>query len=129
VMYVPAQGETDLSAVYCAGSGAETIESTKIPVGERISGWAFAHRQVVFNSDASLDLGPVARTLPVPLRTALVAPVVDGEHASAVVALYGSEDFHKDHRRMLESAAQLLAHSSHRDQSVHSIVITHSGAS
>jgi putative nucleotidyltransferase with HDIG domain len=109
VMYVPAPGETDLSAVYCAGSGAATIESTKIPVGERISGWAFAHRQVVFNSDASLDLGPVARTLPVPLRTALVAPVVDGEHASAVVALYGSEDFHKDHRRMLESAAQLLA--------------------
>lgn len=109
VMYTPGAGNTDLSAIYCAGSGAATIESTKIPVGERISGWAFAHRQVVFNSDASLDLGPVARTLPVPLRTALVAPVVDGDHPVGVVALYGSEDFHKDHRRMLESAAQLLA--------------------
>lgn len=109
VMYTPGTGNTDLSAIYCAGSGAATIESTKIPVGERISGWAFAHRQVVFNSDASLDLGPVARTLPVPLRTALVAPVIDGDHPVGVVALYGSEDFHKDHRRMLESAAQLLA--------------------
>jgi len=107
VMYTPS-GNNELTAIYCAGSGAVTIESTRIPVGERISGWAFAHRQMVFNSDASLDLGPVARTLPVPLRTALVAPVCDGDKAIGVVALYGSEDFHKDHRRMLESAAQLL---------------------
>ncbi len=109
VMYAPSSADGDLSAVYCAGSGSSTIESTKIPVGERISGWAFAHRQVVFNSDASLDLGPVARTLPVPLRVALVAPVIEGDHSLVVIALYGSEDFQKDHRRMLESATQLFA--------------------
>jgi len=108
VMYMPS-GTNELGAIYCAGSGAATIESIKIPVGERISGWAFAHRQIVFNSDASLDLGPVARTLPVPLRTALVVPVFDGAHTLGVITLYGSEDFLKDHRRMLESAAQLLA--------------------
>lgn len=108
VMYAPEAGNSELRAVYCAGSGAGTIESTKIPVGERISGWAFAHRQVVFNSDASLDLGPVARTLPVPLRVALVAPVYEGNQTLAVLTLYGSEDFQRDHRRMLESAAQLL---------------------
>jgi putative nucleotidyltransferase with HDIG domain len=99
----------ELSSIYCSGSGAATIESTKIPIGERISGWAFAHRQMVFNSDASLDLGPVARTLPVPLRSAMVAPVLDGDKTVGVVALYGSEDFHKDHRRMLESATHLLS--------------------
>jgi GAF domain-containing protein len=108
VLYVPA-GNNELAATYCAGSGASTIESTKIPVGERISGWAFAHRQMVFNSDASLDLGPVSRTLPVPLRAALVAPVFDEDRVVGVVALYGSEDFHKDHLRMLESATQLLS--------------------
>ncbi len=108
VLYLPDSVTSDLRAAYCAGSGASTIEATRIPVGERISGWAFAHRQVVFNSEASLDLGPVARTLPVPLRSALVAPIVDGDHAVGVVALYGSEEFHRDHRRMLESASQLL---------------------
>jgi len=107
-LYLPQAGNSDLRPVYCSGSGAGTIESTVIPVGERISGWAFAHRQVVFNSDASLDLGPVARTLPVPLRVALVVPVYEGNASLAVLTLYGSEDFHKDHRRMLESAAQLL---------------------
>lgn len=109
VMYAPTTGNNELHAIYCAGSGAATIESTRIPVGERISGWAFAHRQMVFNSDASLDLGPVARTLPVPLRAALVAPIIDRDQTIGVIALYGSEDFHKDHRRMLESATQLLA--------------------
>jgi putative nucleotidyltransferase with HDIG domain len=108
VLYVPQAGNSDLRPIYCAGSGASTIESTIIPVGERISGWAFAHRQVVFNSDASLDLGPVARTLPVPLRVALVVPIYEGNTSLAVLTLYGSEDFQKDHRRMLESAAQLF---------------------
>jgi putative methionine-R-sulfoxide reductase with GAF domain len=107
-IYMPQGGNSELRAVYCAGSGASTIESTTIAVGERISGWAFAHRQVVFNSDASLDLGPVARTLPVPLRVALVVPLYEGNTSLAVLTLYGGEDFQKDHRRMLESAAQLL---------------------
>jgi putative nucleotidyltransferase with HDIG domain len=109
VFYTQPAGESDLGAIYCAGSGASTIGSTRIPVGERISGWAFAHRQIVFNSDASLDLGPVARTLSVPLRYALVAPVHEGNVSLGVIALYGSEEFHRDHRRMLESAAQLFA--------------------
>jgi len=109
VYYGQASGESELTALYCAGSGAATIESTKIPVGERISGWAFAHRQMVFNSDASLDLGPVARTLSVPLRYALVAPVFEASSSLGVIALYGSEKFLRDHRRMLESAAQLFA--------------------
>lgn len=108
VLYTPQPGNSDLKATYCAGSGASTIESTTIPVGERISGWAFAHRQVVFNSDASLDLGPVARTLPVPLRVALVVPIYEGNTSLAVLTLYGSEDFQRDHRRMLESAAHLF---------------------
>ncbi|HUR19738.1 MAG TPA: GAF domain-containing protein, partial [Vicinamibacterales bacterium] len=81
----------------------------------RISGWAFAHRQIVFNSDAALDLGPVARNLPVPLRYALVVPVFDGQQMLGVIALYASEEFQRDHRRMLESAAHLFDHGGHRN--------------
>jgi len=114
VMYVQPPGEEDLKALYCAGSGASTIESTRIPVGERISGWAFAHRQIVFNSDAALDLGPVARSLPVPLRYALAAPVLDGNQIIGVIALYAGEEFQRDHSRMLESAAQMFDHGGHR---------------
>ena len=107
--YTQSPGQGDLTAVYCAGSGSSTIESTRIPVGERISGWAFAHRQIVFNSDAALDLGPVARVLPVPLRFTLATPVFDGDQVVGVIALYAGEEFHKNHSRMLESAALLFA--------------------
>lgn len=68
VLYTQAQGDQDLAPVYVSGSGASTLEALRVPVGERISGWSFAHRQVVFNSDAALDIGPVARSLPVTCR-------------------------------------------------------------
>ena len=113
-MYVQPPGEDDLKALYCAGSGASTIESTRIPVGERISGWAFAHRQIVLNSDAALDLGPVARSLPVPLRYTLAVPLFDGQQMLGVIALYAGEEFQRDHSRMLESASQLFLHSNPR---------------
>jgi putative nucleotidyltransferase with HDIG domain len=108
VLFVQSQGEQDLGPIYASGSGVSTIEGLRIPAGERISGWAFAHRQVVFNSDATLDIGPVARSLPVPLRVALSVPLFEGNVSFGVVTLYATEDFQKDHLRMLESASSLL---------------------
>ena len=109
-LYLPTSDakENDLVVAACVGVGTSLVESQKMPVGDRISGWAFAHKQVVFNSDASLDLGPIAKTLPTPLRWALVAPVVDGQEVLGVISLYGPDIFDKDHRRMLETAAGLF---------------------
>jgi hypothetical protein len=106
-LYVPHEEGNELGALVCSGVGASTIRDIRIPVGERISGWAFAHKQVVVNSDATLELGPVARSFTVPLKYALAVPILDGPSV-AVMTLYGSELFDKDHRRMLESAAALF---------------------
>ncbi len=106
-LYVPREDTNELSVLVCSGTGASTIKELRIPVGERISGWAFAHKQAVLNSEATLDLGPVARSFAVPLKYALAVPIIDGP-AVAVITLYGSELFDKDHRRMLESAATLF---------------------
>jgi putative nucleotidyltransferase with HDIG domain len=108
--YMPrAEGkDDDLVVVACTGVGTSLVEAQRVPVGERISGWAFAHCQVVFNSDAALDLGPIAKTLPQPLRWALAAPVAEKQNAIGVLTLYGSDLFDKDHRRMLETAASLF---------------------
>jgi putative nucleotidyltransferase with HDIG domain len=110
-LYTQSSADGDLTPLYSSGAGSSVIESIKIPVGERISGWAFAHRQMVFNSDAALDLGPVARALPVPLRFTVAVPVFDGDRPVGVVTLYGTEEFGRDHGRMVESAALLLANS------------------
>ena len=106
-LYVPREGTNELNVLACAGIGATTIKELRIPIGDRISGWAFAHKQVVLNSEATLELGPVARSFTVPLKYALAVPILDGPSV-AVITLYGSELFDKDHRRMLESAATLF---------------------
>lgn len=121
--------ENDLVVAACVGVGTSLVESQKMPVGDRISGWAFAHKQVVFNSDASLDLGPIAKTLPTPLRWALVAPVMEGQDVLGVISLYGTDIFDKDHRRMLETAAGLFysnlsGFTAHEERSAQRIVST-----
>ena len=61
----------------------------------------------MINSDATLEIGPVARTLPVPLRYAAAVPVIDGGTV-AVLMVLSNEPFEKDHRRVLENVATLF---------------------
>jgi putative nucleotidyltransferase with HDIG domain len=109
-LYIPKPESTELAVVASFGVGASAIEGLTVPIGERISGWAFAHLQPVLNSDATLELGPVAKTFSVPLRYAAAVPVVDGR-AVAVLVVFSSEPFEKDHRRLLENAATLFVSS------------------
>jgi putative nucleotidyltransferase with HDIG domain len=107
-LFIPSQDGNELAVVASTGIGTAALADLHIPVGDRISGWAFAHKQAVVNSNAALELGPVARTLTTPLRYALAVPILNGHTASGVVTCYGSEPFENDHRRMLESAATLF---------------------
>lgn len=108
-LFVPSLETNDLGVLATSGIGNTTIEVLRIPMGDRISGWAFAHKQAVVNSNAALEIGPVARTFSTPLRYALAVPVMRGSDAVAVVTCYGSEPFDTDHRRVLESSATLFA--------------------
>lgn len=114
-LFVPASNKDELAVVASTGVGAEAIKGLCIPIGDRISGWALAHKQVVENSNAALELGPVARTFSKPLRYALAVPILNGPNAAAVgvLTVYGSEPFDSDHRRMMESAATLFVASVH----------------
>lgn len=110
-LFVPERDKDELSVVASSGVASGIIDGLAIQIGERISGWALAHRQVVVNSNAALELGPVARTLSVPLRYALAVPVLNGPHNATigVLTIYGTEPFDNDHRRMVESAVTLFA--------------------
>lgn len=106
-LYVPRTDTNELAAIASFGVGATTIQGLQVAIGDRISGWAFAHAQVVLNSDATLELGPVARTFSVPLRYAGAFPIVDGK-VVAVLMVFSNEPFEKDHRRLIENAATLF---------------------
>ncbi len=109
-LYRPRIDANDLAVVAACGIGASALDGMVVPIAERISGWVFANAQSVLNSDAILELGPVARTLPTPLRYVAAVPVMDGQ-AVAVLAVFGTDPFDKDHRRLLENAATLFVSS------------------
>lgn len=109
-LWVQSTDSGELTAVGCSGVACSVIEDLHIAIGDRISGWALAHKQAVLNSNATLELGPVARTFAVPLRYALAVPIFNGpREALGVLSCYGTEPFDGDHQRVLESAATLFA--------------------
>jgi putative nucleotidyltransferase with HDIG domain len=109
-LFVPSTEANELNAVASVGVGTSAIEGLRIPVGDRISGWVLAHRQPVVNSNAALELGPIARTFASPLRYALSVPLLNGpDFPIGVITCYGSHPFDNDHRRILESAATIFA--------------------
>jgi putative nucleotidyltransferase with HDIG domain len=98
-----------LVPVYRAGEPAVDSQ-TRIPVGERLSGWVAATRRTIVNSDARLDFDPEARESSA-LCTALAVPVHRNGETLGVLAFYADRDdaFGESHQRLAEAAAYVAA--------------------
>ncbi len=81
-----------------------------ILVGDKLTGWVAANRQVIVNSDAALDLGASAHESPA-LRSCLSVPLLAGGTLVGVLSLYGGERdaFSEDHGRLVQMVAPHLA--------------------
>lgn len=101
----------ELVAQHVVGEGEPLIRGARIRLGQRLSGWVAANRQIICNSDAILDLGDVATSLATPLRTSLSAPLVFDNSLIGVLSLYSSErsGFNEDQRRIIEMNATQIA--------------------
>jgi putative nucleotidyltransferase with HDIG domain len=109
-LYRPRVDANEVVVVTASGVGASTIKGLSVPIAERVSGWVFANSQPVLNSDAILELGPMARTLSTPLRYVAAVPIMDGQ-VVAVLVVFGADPFDKDHKRLLENASTLFVSS------------------
>lgn len=109
VLYVYDPHSDALMAGYCSGTGLVDA-GTRVPVGERLSGWVAATGRVILNSDARLDLQDRAPD-DVVLKSALAVPVSNGGRVIAVLAFYaaGAEAFNETHQRIAEAAATVVA--------------------
>ena len=106
-LYVPKQHSNELDVLVCSRRWGIHDKGSSHS-GRRAYIWVGLCAQAsCMNSDATLDLGPVGRTFSVPLKYALAVPVLDGPSV-AVITLYGPDLFDKDHRRLVESAADLF---------------------
>jgi diguanylate cyclase (GGDEF)-like protein len=112
--YEPATAE--LEARHAVGDGASAVRGLRIELGQRLSGWVAAHRQTIVNSDPVLDLGDVAKSSSLILRSCLSAPLILGDELVGVLALYSTElnAFTEDHRRIVDVVATQIAHTFRR---------------
>ena len=93
------------------GEDADFLMGTRMPVGERISGWVAASRQTVLNSDPVLDLGDVARTRSPRLVSCLSTAIEGSQELVGVLTLYSSQEgiYSEEHRRFAELAGNQTA--------------------
>ena len=103
------RGEADISR--CAmrhGPAARPVEGNSLRLGEGVSGWVAANRQVMINSEASLDLGEQAHS-GVPLKHALSVPLITRESLVGTITLYAETTFTESQSRLVQVIAPHLA--------------------
>jgi GAF domain-containing protein len=106
--------QRDRDAFRCTralGDPSELLTGLVIANGDRITGWAGGNREMAVNSDAVLDLGPLAELFDPPLRRAISCPIQLGGQTSAVLTVYCDceEGFSESHVAALEEATATIA--------------------
>ena len=91
-----------------AGPAAAQIKWTSLRVGEGVSGWVAANRQVIINSEAALDLGNQAFS-GLQLKYALSVPLISRESLVGTVTLYAETAFTEHQGRLVQVVAPHLA--------------------
>jgi diguanylate cyclase (GGDEF)-like protein/putative nucleotidyltransferase with HDIG domain len=102
----------ELEACHTLGHASSAVRALRIPLGQRLSGWVAANRNTIVNSDATLDLGDVARSLTPRLRSSLSSCLMLDGQLIGVLTLYSeqADAFNDDHRRVLEVVARQISH-------------------
>jgi putative nucleotidyltransferase with HDIG domain len=100
---------TDAIVAAYEGGNTDTRHGTRIPLGERLSGWVAATGQTALNSDARLDCEESVRERST-LRTALVVPITVNGRCAGVLSFYAEhpEAFNEAHRRFVERVSRLI---------------------
>jgi hypothetical protein len=93
---------------HASGPAAQQMSATSLRLGEGVSGWVAANRQVMINSEAALDLGERAHA-GAPLKYALSVPLITRESLVGTITLYGETAFTESQSRLVQIVAPHLA--------------------
>jgi len=106
--YVMDEGSGYLAMRHASGPAAGQLKGTALRLGEGVSGWVAANRQVMINSEASLDLGEQAHS-GIPLKHALSVPLITRESLVGTITLYSESTFSDSQSRLVQVIAPHLA--------------------
>ena len=109
VLYTYDELNDAIVAAYTGGDAAG-VHAVRIPLGERLSGWAAATGQTAMNADARLDFEGAAREASA-LRAALAVPIMANGLCTGVLSFYAERSgaFDEGHRRFVERIGRLVA--------------------
>ena len=93
---------------HASGPAAGQLKGRALRLGEGVSGWVAANRQVMINSEASLDLGEQAFSGS-PLKYALSVPLITRESLVGTITLYAETTFTESQSRLVQVIAPHLA--------------------
>jgi hypothetical protein len=96
---------------HVCGDSSQLLRGLTIRNGERVTGWAAANRQTAANSDAVLDLGPLAGSFDPTLRSTVSCPIKVANEAPGVLTVYTAraDGFAAAHIDALEHISESLA--------------------
>jgi putative nucleotidyltransferase with HDIG domain len=121
--YIPDPAADRLVAVEAFGPSAALMRGTSVRMGERLTGWVGASRQMIVNSPAALDLVERAAAAQPPLVRCMSVPLTIGESLVAVLTLYATEQHSFDEQcgRLVQMVAPQIAKAIHATTSSSSI--------
>jgi diguanylate cyclase (GGDEF)-like protein/putative nucleotidyltransferase with HDIG domain len=110
VLYVHDNPAGELIAAHASGEHVGLVSGLRIPLGQRLSGWVGANRQIIRNSDPVLDLGDGLRSVTPRPRSCLSAPITVGDSLVGVLSLYssGRDYFSENHQRIVEAVVRQI---------------------
>jgi GAF domain-containing protein len=106
--YVMDEGTGYLALRHACGPAAGQLKGTALRLGEGVSGWVAANRQMMMNSEASLDLGEQAHT-GLGLTHALSVPLMARDSLVGTMTLYAESAFTESQSRLAQVIAPHLA--------------------
>lgn len=105
--FVVDDGSGYLVLRHASGPAAAQLNGTALRLGDGVSGWVAANRQVMINSEASLDLGEQAHAGL--LKHALSVPLITRESLVGTITLYAAAAFTENQSRLVQVIAPHLA--------------------
>jgi len=67
------------------------LKDVSLPLGDRLTGWVGANRQMILNSDPGLDLGDMAEAWNPRLRSCFAMPLVSGDTLLGVLSVHSPD--------------------------------------
>ncbi len=100
--------------VYCrfaTGTDSELIQQLALKSGQGLTGWVARNRRPLVNARPSADLEAAGSNLQTALQSALVCPLIFGEHFIGTLAVYHTTPsfYRDDHRRLLDRVCEQAA--------------------